>query len=247
MSSSRSIRWLPLTEADPVANQSLDEALLRARSHPTLRFYRWNPPGLSLGYFQRAVELEPRDALPDHRLVRRTTGGKAIFHDRTELTFAWVYPETWLPGSVPSSYDVVHAMLRAAARACFVELENRGAHSPIASDVAGSPWCFHDSSERCQILRGRKVIGTAQRRIDQWVLHHGSILLEEARPTKGTGGLRDVRPTLSFDELEAAIVTAFADGFSASIVPGEPRMEERTAARELARERYGCETFTHRR
>ena len=77
-------------------NMAVDEALLRwagqgQRGGAALRFYRWQEPTLSLGYFQefgaRCRHL-PSSKLP---LVRRTTGGGAIVHDR-ELTYSFVMP-----------------------------------------------------------------------------------------------------------------------------------------------------------
>jgi lipoate-protein ligase A len=64
---------------------ALDEAILEAvqkdQTPPTLRFYSWNPPCLSLGYAQ-SVEDADRDGIEQMGwdLVRRPTGGKAILH-----------------------------------------------------------------------------------------------------------------------------------------------------------------------
>src|SRR3989440_12933515 len=74
----------------PVAgarNMALDEELLDAvaagTSPPTLRFYGWSPPCLSLGYFQPPELVDLEACARFHvDVVRRPTGGRAILHDR---------------------------------------------------------------------------------------------------------------------------------------------------------------------
>src|SRR5437763_13399975 len=78
-----------LSTADGPAHMAADEALLdhaAATGRPALRFYAWDPPTLSLGYFQSAADRQP--GLP---YVRRPTGGGAIFH-HCELTYALALP-----------------------------------------------------------------------------------------------------------------------------------------------------------
>src|SRR5262245_38674114 len=98
----------------PVLNMGLDEALLLAAGGPpTLRLYAWPPPGLSLGYFQKSA---PFAAVPGpHVLVRRLTGGGAIYHD-DEITFALVLDQAAFPVAVDASYRVVHDAIARALR-----------------------------------------------------------------------------------------------------------------------------------
>ena len=79
------MRLLRTGALHPATNLALDEALLRSGTE-TLRLYAWDPPGLSLGFFQRAAEF---DAPPGFVMVRRPTGGGAIAHTG-ELTLSWV-------------------------------------------------------------------------------------------------------------------------------------------------------------
>ncbi len=75
---------------DGPTNMARDEALMtrvgRSESPPTLRLYQWDPPTISLGYFQSYADYESLPA-PAGTLsvVRRLTGGGAILHD-LELT-----------------------------------------------------------------------------------------------------------------------------------------------------------------
>src|SRR5437879_11737154 len=91
-------------------NLAVDEVLLDAvaagAAPPTLRFYAWTPPCLSLGYFQPfdVVDVDGCWALGVD-VVRRPTGGRAILHDR-ELTYSVVLPASVLgaDGGVRPSY-----------------------------------------------------------------------------------------------------------------------------------------------
>src|SRR4029453_14919573 len=80
---------------DGALNMALDESLLRGRlagtTTPTLRFFAWQPPTISLGYGQ------PLDARIDEAaasslgigLVRRPTGGSAILHEGPDLELTY--------------------------------------------------------------------------------------------------------------------------------------------------------------
>src|SRR5947209_17026168 len=86
-------RLLPFETADGPHQMAADEVLLAAAVEgvASLRFYAWEPPTLSLGYFQRADErlTDPRlAALP---FVRRASGGGALVHHH-EVTYALALP-----------------------------------------------------------------------------------------------------------------------------------------------------------
>ena len=73
-------------------NMAIDQAIMEAvaaqRVPPTLRFYAWEPPCLSLGYTQPVTDVD-HARLADHGwdVVRRMTGGRAILHT-DELTYS---------------------------------------------------------------------------------------------------------------------------------------------------------------
>ena len=69
---------------------AVDETLLESAaetSATTLRFYRWDRPTLSLGYFQQTADRTQHPESADCPLVRRSSGGGAIVHDH-ELTYS---------------------------------------------------------------------------------------------------------------------------------------------------------------
>src|SRR3990172_9526549 len=96
MSDRPRLRVLHDPPLDGPTNMARDEALLTlvgtSQSPPTVRLYQWNPPTISLGYFQHYGDYvslpPPAGTLP---VVRRLTGGGAILHD-LELTYSLTLP-----------------------------------------------------------------------------------------------------------------------------------------------------------
>ena len=120
-------------------NMALDEVLLEnvgANGRATLRFYRWSEPTLSLGYFQRYDERYGHAASAGCALVRRSTGGGAILHDR-ELTYCLAVPtaDERLADN-RRLYDAVHEALVAELAALGM---TASLHQVVAAREAESP------------------------------------------------------------------------------------------------------------
>ncbi len=222
-------------------NMALDEALLELRLAPTLRFYRWARPTLSLGYFQRAEEL-PLAAVRARggEVVRRSTGGKAILHEG-ELTYSLCAPESGcLAGGPAAATAALHEALAAelGRQAGAPVGLRRGAG--LASDVAGSAWCFEDSSPLDLCLGGRKLLGSAARRRQGWVLFHGSLVLAAPAETPGVAAL-------GFEPDRDALAEALGAALGFRFEPGGWAGEESAAAIGIAAARFDREAFTSRR
>lgn len=179
--------------ATPAWNMAFDACLLRSRAAPTLRFYRWSPPGLSIGWFQDPA-LFAHVGGP-HHVVRRPTGGGAIYHD-DELTFALTADASVVPGDIPSSYQRIHAAVANALASVGVATRLLGASSGPQHARPRAPWCFAEAGAFDLVLAstGRKVVGSAQRRINfphARLLHHGSIVLRAPEPTPFCGAVAE--------------------------------------------------------
>lgn len=116
-------RLLKTGFADGATNMAIDEAILLAvaegKAPPTLRFYGWEPPCLSIGYSQSMGEVDvDRCRKAGIGLVRRPTGGRAILH-ADELTYSVVAPQTEprVAGGVIESYRRLSLGLVAGLRA----------------------------------------------------------------------------------------------------------------------------------
>lgn len=161
-------------------NMGRDEALLYAPGvTAALRIYGWTPATLSLGYFQRYADVEALPA-PLRRLpvVRRTTGGGAILHDR-EITYCIVLDDsTPVARQAPAAlYSLAHQLwakvLNDEGRATRLAPED----APFPSPRSGPFFCFEKPGRTDLLLEGGKVLGSAQRRIPGRVLQHGSLIL----------------------------------------------------------------------
>jgi lipoate-protein ligase A len=241
-------------------NMSVDEALLEAvwqgLAPITLRFYRWQPATVSLGYFQPAedVDLAAVERL-GLGLVRRPTGGRAILHD-DELTYSLVIPAAALPGgrSVGRSYLAI-------SRALLVGLQRLGLAAQVGEQVASrqtlSPACFALATRADLQAAGHKLVGSAQVRRGGVILQHGSLPLTLNRqlhaavfgegevaklPALGLAAALGRRP--SWEELVQALALGFRTTFGVSLQPGALTASERAMARRLERTKYGTPAFT---
>jgi lipoate-protein ligase A len=168
-------------EHDGASNMAIDEAILEAviegHSPPTLRFYGWSPPCLSLGRNQPLAQANVaacRAAGVD--LVRRPSGGQAVLH-AGELTYSLALLQTdpRSGGGVSEGYRRLSQGLLAGLRRLGVE-----ATQDLGADQGAglpSPVCFERPSDYEITFGGRKLIGSAQWRRRGGVLQHGSLPL----------------------------------------------------------------------
>lgn len=249
-----SSRWrlLRTGEGPPAWNLALDEALLLepADARPVLRLYGWDPPALSLGHFQPLGPFERPAAEAGLTIVRRPTGGGAIHHV-DELTFSIVARpgRDGYPADTVEAYRIVHAVVADALADVGAEVRTRGDDVPLSVAPGSATLCFHDTTALDLVVPARggaKLVGSAQRRVGDRVLHHGSIplavppLTPEAASVEQAAGRR-----VDWDELADALVARAAVRFGA-FDADEPSDGERAAARRLVAERYGHVTPTRR-
>lgn len=166
---------------DGPTNMARDEHLLYSDgwAPAALRLYAWSEPTISLGYFQ---SFDMVSALPaperDLAVVRRSTGGGAILHDR-EITYCLA-----LHDSIPIArcgpvelYRIVHQCWAEAIGADGPQLQLAPDNMPFPSPRNGPFFCFEKPGKTDLLLQGAKAMGSAQRRIPGRVMQHGSLLL----------------------------------------------------------------------
>lgn len=172
-------RFIVSPPLDGASNMAIDEALFNLNAPPTLRFYFWKRPTISVGRFQRLnAEFinKCKDASID--LVRRPTGGRAILHNN-ELTYAISAPYSKMRHS--SSLAELYTVLAEWQIDSFASMG-------INASLAGKKWsgrsylesdaCFLTSTSFEVNVAGRKISGSAQRRGKDSFLQHGSILID---------------------------------------------------------------------
>lgn len=245
-------------------NIAVDEAIMishgRGDTPPTLRFYAWDPPAVSIGYFQdmrREIDLK---ACGERGIstVRRFTGGRAILHDR-EVTYSLAArPENPLvSGPVLESYLKISRCLLEGLKQLGIEAQLSDSDLKRQKTTA----CFDTPSRYELVARGRKLIGSAQARKHGCVLQHGSIPLEidaeklfsvinfsdeeERRRYTDTFGARAIslneagHTSFSYNGVVSAIILGFTGAWGMELEAGELTARELEAAGELLRQKYG--------
>ncbi|RLC79824.1 MAG: hypothetical protein DRI61_07105 [Chloroflexi bacterium] len=263
-------RLLETGYADGVTNMAIDEAILLAvakgKAPPTLRFYGWRPPCLSIGYGQsmrEEIDIE-RCKAAQIDLVRRPTGGKAILHS-DEVTYSVVLPSSHplARGSVLESYRRLSWGLVQGLRALGVKASQAG---PLEEKQWLSAACFEVPSDYEVECNGKKLIGSAQLRRKDALLQHGSIPLRgdvtaivdflrlpPAQKERLRARLRQRAITLeeilgravSFEEVVSAMVQGFKEAFGLQITPGELTPFEKEEAERL-RQKYSSDAWNLR-
>jgi len=250
-------------------NMALDEALLESvaagRSLPVLRLYGWQPPTVTLGYFQKAeaaVNLEACRRL-GLDVVRRITGGRAVLHDR-EVTYAVISPErsALFPGGVLDNYRVIARVLQRTLDSFGLTTllapgRSRGSGGRGAEQSA----CFTAPATSELLHAGCKVTGSAQKRQGEAFLQHGSIPLDldpqqlfraldtagELSPEMGgqllaqsVGWLNRWLPQpVEVADVEERLLASMEREWSIELLADAPSEAELARASELRAEKYG--------
>lgn len=254
------VRWRVIdTPPAPGAwNMAVDEALAGSVADggaPVLRFYRWEPACLSLGRNQPArgrYDLEALDAA-GIEVVRRPTGGRAVLH-RRELTYSVAAPEGLL-GGLREAYLAINRALVAGLRRLGVDarLQPAGGRAPVPSLAP----CFAEPVEGEVAAGGRKLLGSAQRRLGHVVLQHGSLPLHDdqslvAAFVASSEPAMDAPPATlaallgrepAWEELTGALTGGWAEAFGARTCSSALTEVETARAREAA-ERYASPAWT---
>lgn len=165
------------------ADHFLARSMNRLFDRPVLRFFTWNPYCISLGYHQKASDI---DEFACRRrgidLVRRPTGGRAILHAQ-ELTYSVIYP--FKSFNMEHFYRLVHLPFVEALSELGVPAEFEASQPDFRSiyktDRAAA--CFATSARYEVEIDGRKLVGSAQRVYENAILQHGSILLGDLHLT----------------------------------------------------------------
>lgn len=175
-------------------NMAVDAALLESAADSgtcCLRFYRWSEPTVSLGYFQGYADRRIHESSRDCKIVRRSTGGGAIVHDR-EITYSVIVPVGHpLVAHPPALYQVLH-------RTLIMALAEWGLAAVVCEDpphvsAALEPFlCFQRRASGDVLLGNWKIAGSAQRRRRWGILQHGSVLLQRSVAAPELPGLIDV-------------------------------------------------------
>lgn len=259
-------RWRLIIDepGDAARNMAVDEAMLRAcergEAPPTLRLYGWSPSAVSVGYFQDAAKEINLDYCRGKGwpIVRRLTGGRAVLH-ADELTYSVVAPDSHplFPKDISGTYQVIARGLLAGLRRLGVNAEMVSCREKGAGrDGQRSAACFSAPSWYELTADGKKLAGSAQRRVANAFLQHGSLLLgldikEQCRVLRGGDSMERqllesmtaVGPAkgspVSWQETAEALCKGFEEALGIMLLPDELTAGEEKEADELMQSRYG--------
>jgi len=237
-------------------NMAIDRAVLVANSTskvpPTVRFFGWSPPAISIGYFQNLEGEVDLDACRKFGVdyVRRITGGGAVFHEK-EVTYSIVIPESHpeIPKNIKDSYGRICGAITKGLK--HLGIESR--YVPI-NDITTD---------------GKKISGSAQTRKARTVLQHGTVLID-VDVDKMFSLLRvpdekikdkliaDVKQRVTsikhvlgkeipFKEVAGAMKTGFEEEFHVELVEGMLTEEEIALTRKFEKDCFSAREWNHRK
>jgi len=250
-------RLIDMRVEDAYTQMAIDEAIAYARRRGetpnTIRLYRWKPSAVSIGYFQSVrdeVDLEACRRLGVD-VIRRITGGGAVFHDHDgEITYSLVAPDDdpKIPRDIIASYRLICGCVVNGLRGLGLEAEFK----PVNDIVSG----------------GRKISGNAQTRRFGAVLQHGTVLVDfdarkmftvlkvsdakisdkmiKAVEDRVTSIRRQLGRDVPFDEVRRALIAGFEETLDISLEPGKLAAHEEELV-EKFRERYRSRDWIFRR
>ena len=229
--------YLETGSTDPAFNLAFEEYVLRNRGEGDYLLLWQNGPSVIIGQNQNPYEevncsLAAEKGIP---IVRRSTGGGAVYHDLGNLNYSFV----------TDAGDVGRMTFEHFGRRLVAALATMG----VAAVLSGRNDILVD---------GCKVSGTAQRLHGGRILHHGTLLFEtdgaimsalltpdagkySSKSSKSVrsrvGQLKDHLPVgMTLPEFWLRLKTALAG----EVIPATLSREELTEAAVISREKYGC-------
>lgn len=177
----REWQLLPYAEGSGQQHMDFDNHLLDCHSrdpaYPSvLRFYRWTPPAISLGFHQKTYPDRWQAIAAIHNLdiVHRPSGGRAVLH-WGDLTYA-IVTDAGGGGTARSRqiYEHLCGFLIQGFAALGLEL----GYGKAGRGYIHNPSCFSTATNADLVIAdGRKLIGSAQVYRRNSVLQHGSIAI----------------------------------------------------------------------
>ena len=251
------IRFLDLKVNDAYTNMAIDEALTKARGEgkapDTLRFYRWKPSAVTLGYFQSVEDEVDLEAMKHYGidLNRRISGGGAVLNSAEgEITYSIVMGENDL--RISSDPTESYRYLCQGIIEGLTILGINSSFKPINDIVVGS----------------KKISGNAQIRRYGAILHHGTILVDydakqmfsvlkisdekisdkliQQAEERVTTIRRVLDRNISFNEVKKAMEKGFANALQVQLLRGDLSNYEKELVKKF-REKYSSNEWKFRR
>jgi len=152
------MKWYISTSNDPFLNLAIEEYLTKNEKKDQILFLYQNSPSVIIGKNQNPYTEVGIEYIKEHdiKLVRRLSGGGAVYHDLGNLNYGFI-----MPGDANNLYK-------------FKEYSQ-----PIV-DVLNNEFGLgvEFSGRNDLIIDGRKISGSAQYIANNTLLHHGTLLYD---------------------------------------------------------------------
>jgi len=241
-------------------DEFLFESVQKTAAKTVLRFYSWRRPTVSIGYSQEIAEAVDVAFCRENGIdiVRRLTGGKLVLHHQ-EVTYSLSSSDNALfPSTVAGSY-------RRISEALMIGLERMGL-VPALADATPEDYrhgrfpCFSHPARDEVTVDGRKIVGSAQKRIGSCFLQHGSIPLEvnekllasvssdkeSCEGLRMTSLSRAIGENVKFDGAVKMFIDGISEYFTIQWNERYLTAAERQVIRKVQRERYSHPDWTFR-
>lgn len=248
---------------DAYMNMAIDEAIAisvrQGTVPPTLRFYQWRGPSVTLGCYQKSEEVDlqycEKNNIP---VVRRPTGGRAILHGE-DLTYSFSSKNTppYFSEGLLKTYNHISTAFLGALKSLGFKavMKTRKEKGHV---LTGSSICFQSVSFGEITIENKKIIGSAQKRWPDGFLQQGSILLRlntdemlrvfrDSRAEEiaaSMTGLYHYQPSMDTERLKERIGNAFEETFGVEMKLFSLTEEENSFAIKLCNEKYTRQEWT---
>ena len=227
--------YLETGSRDPYYNLAFEEIVLQRRTTGDYLLLWQNENTIVVGQNQNTEGEINRSFVEAHKIhvVRRTTGGGAVYHDLGNLNYSFI----------TSVEDPERLTMEKFTK-------------PVVSALQGLGLSAEASGRNDILVNGRKVSGTAQRLAKGRILYHGTLLFDSS-PGMVEGALQvdpakfrsksaksvrsrigNIRAALKTDMTLPEFWDYLKTALGGELVPAALTPEERTAVEELKRTKY---------
>lgn len=241
---------------DAQFNMALDEAIAivvrKGESKPVLRLYGWSKPSVTVGAFQKIENIDIDYCLNnDIPVIRRLTGGRGILHsDELTYSFSCQNDGIFKGGLFQSFYALSEAFKKAFILTGIYPEIRLTRHT---KGISKNPLCFASQSYGELSFRGKKIIGSAQKRWKDSFLQQGSIpysvdnnslkkifRIDLKASQDDITGIKHLIPKFNPFVLKKNIRKSFEETFKIIFADSQPSRQEIEIAERLVLEKYRC-------
>jgi lipoate-protein ligase A len=236
-------RFFFMPDGGPYFNMAFDEWLFaglgegRFDCDALLRLYSWKPTAITIGsnqQFSKAVDK----SLLDRKIpvIKRITGGRAIYHDESEITFSLIIGLDLMPDrlrSLSATNRLISETLVKVFRAKGIDSawEKKSSETrPKTNRRFDKTACFNSVS-RYELTSGlSKIVGGAQRRRGDFMIHQGALKINGITPCRAIGQPGEPAPGRRFyaiDDLADIFAAEFSESLEVDFKRSELTVSER--------------------